>query len=409
MSLAGRQITLGPVAAPVQVAPTEPWQEGVAQVLTLQELADGSFFDLERSLAEGYLNVWGASAYNQFEMTPQGSYEMDGGVLSAILGVDHQGVNHVAGLAVAFHGGSGTFAGLGAYSASGDVGTSLFSVHPYVRVTFADMFHVGGSAGFGLGGMSIDQDQGSVVETGASMPIMAAADLRVDLIPVEAWLLAIQADGYVVRMASAEADELPAVEAGTARLRFGLENSFAFLVADGVSVAPVLETAVRHDDGDAETGFGLDLGGGVRVDATTMGLMVEATGHVSFGNAPEEDADDEAPATRNWGVAGVVRWRPDGGDTGPQVSVAPSWGGTPSSGAAASLNAEVGYGLTVFGSGVLTPYGAAGFSGDAQGTYRVGARLQFDPGMQLSAEGTHEQSAAGSADQFFTVRLRLLQ
>ena len=79
-----------------------------SRALTIEELANGSSFDAGDSFVEG-LNVWGASSYNQFEMTPQGTYTMDGSLVSAILGVDHQGDTHVAGLALAYHGGGGRF------------------------------------------------------------------------------------------------------------------------------------------------------------------------------------------------------------------------------------------------------------------------------------------------------------
>ena len=411
MTMAGRQMSLAPAPAAVHLAPVvEPWEEGVATVLTLEELANGSGFDLERSFAEGYLNVWGAAGYSQFEMTPRGTYMMDGSLMSAILGVDHEGANHVLGIALAYHGGSGTFSGLGSGSAEGDIGSNLFSLHPYVRVSVNDMYHIGGSLGFGTGDLRIEQTGGEVVELGVGMPIMAAADVRVDLSLMETWILAIQADGSIVQMATAETDDMPAVEAGSSRLRLGLENSFAFLLDEGVSLAPVLEVGVRYDDGDAETGLGLDLGGAVRFDVTAVGLMVEARGQASLANLPEEEADDadEAPALRNWSVGGVIRWRPLGPDMGPQVSVAPSWSGTGISGAA-GLNAEIGYGVAVFGNGVLTPYGAARFSDSVPAVYHVGARLELDRGFQLSAEGTHEEVAGGIAGQFFTVQLRLLQ
>ena len=411
LMLAGQQITFGPAPAAAHVSPVaEPWEDGVATVLTLEELANGSGFDLERSFAEGYLNVWGAGGYGQFEMTPRGTYVMDGSLMSAVLGVDHEGANHVLGLALAYHGGTGTFSGLGSGAAEGEVGSNLFSLHPYVRMTVDDTYHFGASIGFGTGDLRIEQSGGEVVELGAGMPIMAAADARVDLSLMETWVLAIQVDGSLVTMATAETDDLPAVEAGSSRLRLGLENSFAFLLGEGVSLAPVLDLGVRFDGGDAETGLGLDLGGALRLDATVVGLMVEARGKASLANLPDEAADaaDEAPALRNWSVGGVVRWRPTGTGMGPQVSLAPSWGGTGITGAA-GLNAEVGYGLPVFGNGVLTPYGAAEFAGDVPGVYHLGARLKLDHGLQLSAAGTHEQGAGGTADQFFTVQLQLLR
>ena len=146
------------------------------------------------------------------------------------------------------------------------------------------MFHVGGSFGLGTGDLSItDTDGDALVETGVGMPVLAAVDARMELSLAEAWILALQADGHFVQMVADE--RLPRftrVETNTHRLRLVVENSYVFLVADGVSLAPVLETGLRYDGGDAvETGVGVDIGGGLRLDATVAaGLMVDARGHV---------------------------------------------------------------------------------------------------------------------------------
>ena len=408
-SLAGHQASFAPAPTVATVGtPIAPWDEGVAQVLTLEELANGTSFDLESSFVEGYLNVWGAGAYNQFAMTPQGDYEMDGSVLSAILGIDHEGANHVLGLALAYSGGDGEFSGLGTGVGSGSLGTNLYSIHPYVRLTFADSFHIGASFGLGTGDLTIsDKDDKALVETGVGMPALAAIDARFEMSLAEAWWLAMQTDAHLVQMVADEADGLPAaVETSTHHIRLGLESAYAFLVADGVTLAPLLEAGLRYDGGDAETGFGLDAGGGLRLDASVAGLMIDARGHAALSNWSEDQ--DESLAVRDWSVGGVLRWAPGGYGMGPQVSLAPAWGGTASS-AAARLNAEVGYGLAAFGSGVLTPYGIAEISGSGPVIYRAGARLQFGQDIQLSAEGTHEQPASGAAEQFLTVHIRLIQ
>ena len=407
LTVAGRQVRLGQAPAAGRSSSTvEPWEDAVARVLTLEDLADDSAFDLERSFVEGTLNVWGATAYNRFEMPPQDEYRMDGSLVSAILGFDHEGANHVAGLAAAYHGGTGTFSGIGTPPISGDLGTNLFSVHPYVRITFGNV-HVGGSFGLGTGGLRIEQQGQSAIETGVGMSLLAAADARVDLSLAEAWVLAVQADGLVVHMVSEESRQLPAVEAAASRLRLGLENSFAFLIGDGVSLAPVLETALRYDDGDAETGFGLDVGGGLRIDASGIGLMVDARGSASLNNWGAKQ-EDRAPVLRDWGIGGVIHWRLDFDGHGPEVTLAPAYGAQAHLNAVPSLDAVVGYRLPAFG-GVLTPYSSAELAGGGQRSYRVGARLELDRGVYLSAEGTRKQPPRGDAEQHFTVQLRLLQ
>ena len=404
VTVAGHRASFAPEPiAQAAAGTTEPWEESRSRVLTIEELANGS--SAEVSFVEG-LNVWGASGYNQFEMTPQGAYTMDGSLVSAILGVDHQGDGYVAGLALAYHGGAGDFSGIG--KTEGSLGTNLYSIHPYGRLTFGEAIHVGASLGIGTGDLRItDKGGGALVETGVGMPVLAAVDARMELSLAEAWILALQADGHLVQMVADERlPQFTRVETNTHRLRLGVENSYAFLITDGVSLAPVLETGLRYDGGDAgETGLGFDIGGGLRLDATVVGLMVDARGHASLSNWGE--GQEQAPALRDWGIGGVIRWRPGGGGQGPQVSLAPSYGGMLGA-AAPSLDAEVGYRLPAFG-GVLTPYSSAVFAGSGQRSYRAGAHLEFGHAVEVSAEGTYQQSATGDAEQFLTLRARLRQ
>ena len=413
LTLAGQRMALvGAAPLPLQAAARiEPWEEGATGSITLQDLAEDSAFDLGRSLAEGYLSVWGASSYHQFEKTSE--YTLDGNLVSAILGADHAGDHHVAGIALAYHGGGGEYGGIGKDDAKGELTADLYSFHPYVRLTIGDYLHIGGSFGAGTGSMNIKPAGGKEVETSMTMTALGALDARLDLNLSPGWLLAVQADAHTVHMVSAEKKpELPELATATNRIRLGLESSYAFLVGEGMSLAPTVEVGIRHDGGDAETGLGLDAGGGLRFTAAAIGLMVDARGHAVLSNfASDAQTGDAAGALREWGLGGVIRWRPDFGGHGPEVTLAPSYGaaaGGLNSGAIPSLDAEVGYRLPAFG-GVLTPYSSAEFAGSGQRSYRAGAHLEFGHAVEVSAEGTYQQSATGGAEQFLTLRARLRQ
>ena len=47
------------------------------------------------------------------------------------------------------------------------------------------------------------------------------------------------------------------------RLRLGLEGGYRIATEGGGHVTPKLEAGMRQDGGDAETGFGVELGGGL--------------------------------------------------------------------------------------------------------------------------------------------------
>ena len=59
------------------------------------------------------------------------------------------------------------------------------------------------------------------------------------------------------------AGRLNATAAAGTRFRTGLEGSRAYTLAGRLSLRPSVEVGLRHDGGDAETGAGMDVGGGL--------------------------------------------------------------------------------------------------------------------------------------------------
>ena len=177
--------------------------------------------------------------------------------------------------------------------------------------------------------------------------------------------------------------------------------------AHGRTFTPTVELGVRHDWGDAETGFGLELGGRVRYADPTLGLTVEGTVR---GLLAHEDAHYQ-----EWGASGTVRLAPGQQGQGLAVSLSPTWGAVQSGvdglwsrqttqGLAPAaqraqngqLAAEVGYGFTAFNTGVLTPYAGTVLAEGAARTYRVGARWAGVSGLTLNLEGARQEPAGGA-------------
>ena len=71
---------------------------------------------------------------------------------------------------------------------------------------------------------------------------------------------------------------MAAAAAEVTRLRLGLEGTWRGMgTAGGGALVPRLEVGVRHDGGDAETGFGLDLGGGLAWSHRASGIAAEVS------------------------------------------------------------------------------------------------------------------------------------
>ena len=87
--------------------------------------------------------------------------------------------------------------------------------------------------------------------------------------------LALRTDAVVQRMtsdaATGETGNLAASESGTSRVRVILEGSRAVALAGGGALVPTLEMGLRRDGGDAETGTGIELGGGVELHRPRLG------------------------------------------------------------------------------------------------------------------------------------------
>ena len=84
------------------------------------------------------------------------------------------------------------------------------------------------------------------------------------------------------------------------RLRLGLEGLQPFRLAEGATLTPSVEIGVRHDGGDAETGFGVDIGGGLAWSDTRRGITAEFRGPGLLTH--------EADGFRERGVSGSLFW-----------------------------------------------------------------------------------------------------
>ena len=182
------------------------------------------------------------------------------------------------------------------------------------------------------------------------------------------------------------AGRLAATAAAVTRFRTGLEGSRAYTLAGRLSLRPSVEVGLRHDGGDAETGAGLDVGGGLVMADASTGLAVDLQVRMLVLH--------QAEGFRERGLAVSLSYNPTPSTPlGLTARVAPSWGGQATSGAEAlwgretmagmahgggangtRLDAEVGYGLAVGSRFVGTPTVGVGTS-DMGRDYRLGYRL----------------------------------
>ncbi|MYE02650.1 MAG: hypothetical protein F4Y03_15515, partial [Alphaproteobacteria bacterium] len=400
---------------------TEP---GTVRSLRGRELLLGTSFHLAADgSGGGRLAGWGRAGAERFRNT-DGGLPVEGEVVTGVFGADWERADWLAGVALTYS------VGLGEMRPRGqelrfdyDLESEVMAVNPYVRLRLSERLTAWGLAGYGAGTLELTQTpkaggsgtlpaSGQTYETDLGM-MLGAAGARGELLAPAATgglSLALKGDAFWVRSTSeALAVEglgnLAEAEADASRLRLTLEGSRTFTLAGGGTLTPTVEAGVRHDGGDAETGAGLELGGGLRYEDPSAGVSMDLRARTLVAHA--------ASGYREWGLAGAVRIAPGADGRGFALTLAPAWGADAGSAErlwsvrdahalvpsretdpSARLDAEVGYGFVAPTlAGTVRPYaGLALAAGDAE-TWRVGARWQLTPAAMLGVEG--ERRGAG--------------
>ena len=296
--------------------------------VTARDLLTGSSFALTAEAASGGLvSLWGRGAVSRFDGR-EGDLSLDGEVASALLGADWARDRWIAGLMVSRSEGEGSYRGQG----EGTVSSTLTAFWPYGRYAVNDRLTVWGMAGYGAGELTLMPDGQLAMRTGMDLA-MGAVGLRGVAVkaPAEGGVeLAVKTDAMAVRTSSEKAPGLAAAEADVTRLRLGLEGTWRGLEAGGGTLAPRLEVGVRHDGGDAETGFGLDLGGGLSWTHPASGVSAELRGRGLLTH--------ESRGFRDRGLSGSFAWNPgQGSGRGPKLTLTQTMGASASGGADALL------------------------------------------------------------------------
>ena len=367
--------------------------------------------------------AWGRGAVTRFD-GGEGALSLDGDVVTGTAGVDYAQGRLLAGLAVAHSVGDGTFTapGIGVAAANaGELGSSLTSGHPYLGFAVSERLSLWGLFGYGQGEMSLS-DGDALTETDIAMR-MGAVGLRRELLSGPGGFdLAVNSDLFLVRMSSDAVAGQAAVVANATRLRVAMETGFGWTLASGGVVTPSLEVGVRYDDGDAERGTGVELGGGVRFADAARGLTMEASARTLLVH--------KASSFREWGAGGSLLVDPGAAGQGLSLGLRSSVGPTASGverlwsqrdlptvagprqgrmGERGRLEAELRYGLRVPGSRArLSPYGALSQANGVR-AYGLGSRVILGRFLSVSLEASRYEHAGNAPYHGVLVRGHLLK
>ena len=330
------------------------------------------------------VSIWGQGAYGRFAGQDD-DLAVDGEVASGTLGVDYATGPWMAGLALSHSSGWGSYSQ--PMTSGGEVTSSLTGAYPYVGLEVVpERLSLWVAGGYGLGGLRLTPAGGEPLETGIGL-LAGAAGVRGTVVPASAtggFSLGLNADGLLLRATSEAAPGLAATAADVNRVRLGLEGAYEVALGGGARLTPSVEVGVRRDGGDAETGFGMDVGGGVRYTHQGLGLSLGLKGRALVLH--------ETAELTEWGASGWLAWDPNpSSELGPALTVTPSIGAPAEGGAVAlwsretlagldddpmgangtgRVDARFGYGMPLAG-GVGVPWAGIGLS-EREREYRLG-------------------------------------
>ena len=352
-----------------------------------ENLLTSSSFALTRETRQGgILSFWSRGARSSFAGREE-ALSLGGDVRTAMFGADYAKGPLVTGLSLSNSRGLGDYAGV----TGGQVASAVTGLYPWLGYKLSDRVSVWGVTGYGKGALTLTPGEGTALTSGLSMA-MGAAGTRGALVTngTSGFELAFKADalwvGTSIDGVEGPGGNLTATAAAVTRFRTGLEAARGYALAGRLSLRPSVEVGLRHDGGDAETGAGLDVGGGLVMSDASTGLAVDLRVRMLVMH--------QAEGFRERGMALSLSYNPTPSTPlGFTARVAPSWGGEATSGAEAMwgretmagmangglasgnrLDGEVGYGLPVGSHMVGTP--RAGFSTSEYGRdYRIGYGL----------------------------------
>ena len=321
-----------------------PTPHGDARGMALQQLLTGSNFTYTREADArgGVLGFWGRGAHATFNGA-QEALRLDGNLTTGLLGADYALGDWLLGVAITQTVGDGTYSGPN--SGAGGVRSTLTAAVPYAAWRVSGRLDLWGAAGHGGGRMTLTS--GGTADRFATFPpfgqpthraadsgppqgerlqtdlgwSMAALGLNGSLLgtaragPRLAW----QSDALWSRTTSDETEGMLAGGAAVTRLRFGLAGSWMLTLGDH-GLTPKLEAGVRHDGGDAETGFGVEVGGGIGWLHPGLGLSLDLEGRTLLAH--------EADGRRDLGFSAALAFDPSPRSRrGPKLSLRQDFGG----------------------------------------------------------------------------------
>ena len=283
----------------------------------------------------GSTAVWGKGGVSNFEGR-DGELSLNGTVKTGFLAADYSSNGRLdsnpsrwqLGIALGHAQGTGDFENS---DVNGNIETRLTGLFPYGTVWVNERLSFWTTVGYGSGELTLAPDGFTALTTDVSMTT-GSFGVRRDVSQRNAdngILIAVKSDARFTQTASEAASNsgisLASVDAAAWLARLGVEGSRSVAFADGSTLTPLLEIALRFDGGDAETGYGADFGGGFSFTDSSRKARIDLRGRGLLTH--------DAPDFKEWGMSASFLWDPQPQNHGGfSLSLTQSLGASPSVG-----------------------------------------------------------------------------
>ena len=364
----------------------------------------------------GAWSAWGRGAASWFSGADGGA-SLEGEVATAMLGFDSRWGRWRAGVVASHSRGQGTYTPPTA--PGGAVASTLTALHPYAGYDVNARTSVWGVVGYGVGEMSLTPARATTARETDLTNTMAAVGGRTALSVRSGragrFELALRSDARLTNTAADAVAGLVGATERTRRVRMMLEGAGTLPFALGGVLTPTVEAGLRYDTGDAETGAGLEVGGGLGYAVRRLSVTVNARGLLAHQDTAYEE----------WGFSGAMTYTPSADGRGLSMRLGSGWGATHSGveslwsrqdaaalvrhapvDAAQAYQLEVRYGLDGRqGRARWAPYLGVASGGGSRQALRLGVTLtagrRLDAGLELG-----QRQGAPGADPEHAAQLR---
>ncbi|WP_034417824.1 autotransporter domain-containing protein, partial [Candidatus Synechococcus spongiarum] len=245
---------------------------------------------------------------------------LNGNVTTALVGADWRTEQWQAGAALSHSWGDGGYEGEGDNDGGGKISATMTGLFPYGRYALTPRLGVWAVAGYGWGQLSLTPD-------GAEREYQPGATMVMGAVGIDGLLIDGGADGFslstttdllTLKTTTEQTDNRSSSEGSVSRLRMGLEATRPVPLPNDASLLPSLEVGIRHDGGDAESGFGLEVGATLAWNDPQRGISAELKGRSLLTHMDEHFQEQ--------GLALSFSWNPDPSNRGPSLSMGHTMG-----------------------------------------------------------------------------------